>query len=199
MRFSVVMTIVMCIAGSAVFAGDGNLTRSMSVKWIFSEEAAAAQSVPEHAWLADGDLLLYDPHQPEATRQFERFDVKSGKRRRAFDMQAAVHSLRSLLGGATPNVLPWPDAVDRKGERALYSLGVTLFLLELKAAEFTRLTATDDDSGLRFSPDGRKIAFVRQNDIWISDLDRCAEHAITHDGSEVVLNGRLSFECGEDH
>ena len=198
MRFSLV-TIVMCIASSAAFAGDSNLARNMGVKWIFGEEAAAAQSVPDHMWLEDGALLLYDAHEPEATRQFERLDVKSGKRRRAFDMQAAVRSLRSLIGATAPNVLPWPDALDRKGEWALYSLDGTLFLLDLTAAEFTRLTgSTDDDNGARFSPDGKKIAFVRQNNIWIYDLNRHTEHAITHDGSEVVLNGRLSFEYGED-
>ena len=53
-------------------------------------------------------------------------------------------------------------------------------------------------TALGFSPTERKSLLFDQNNIWIYDLNRHTEHAITHDGSEVVLNGRLSFEYGED-
>ena len=100
MRFSLV-TIVMCIAGSAAFAGDSNLARNMGVKkWIFGEVRLQPLNpcrISKRGWRTRA-LLLYDAHESQRRRvNLSGLDVKSGKRRPpAFDMQAAVRSLRSL-------------------------------------------------------------------------------------------------------
>jgi hypothetical protein len=50
----------------------------------------------------------------------------------------------------------------------------------------------------RLSPDGKKVAFVRDNDLYVYDLAAKKETRLTSDGSETVLNGTLSWLYWEE-
>ena len=50
----------------------------------------------------------------------------------------------------------------------------------------------------RLSPDGRSVAFARDNDLYVLDLASRAERRLTSDGSATVLNGVLSFVYWEE-
>lgn len=45
----------------------------------------------------------------------------------------------------------------------------------------------------RVSPDGRQVAFVRDNDLYTLDIATGTERRYTYDGSEDILNGRASM------
>ncbi len=62
------------------------------------------------------------------------------------------------------------------------------------------LTSTDvDEEDPKFSPDGRYIAFVRSNDLWLYDLDSGTERRLTHDGEEGrTLNGKTDWVYWEE-
>ena len=40
----------------------------LSLEWVFSEEGKTATSVPDHAWLDNGLLMLYDKRVPMIER-----------------------------------------------------------------------------------------------------------------------------------
>ena len=48
------------------------------------------------------------------------------------------------------------------------------------------------------SPDGRKVAFTRDNDLYVVDLVSGLEQRLTFDGSETILNGRASWVYMEE-
>jgi len=50
----------------------------------------------------------------------------------------------------------------------------------------------------KFSPDGRKVAFVRDNNLYATDLATGAETALTTDGSENVINGTSDWVYEEE-
>jgi dipeptidyl-peptidase-4 len=95
--------------------------------------------------------------------------------------------------------LDWPEAFDPQGRRALYVLKGDLFVLDLAAARFARLTKTEaEEQSPGFSPDGRRVAFVRAHDLYVSDAETGAETRVTRDGSETTLNGSLSWVYWEE-
>lgn len=51
---------------------------------------------------------------------------------------------------------------------------------------------------LTFSPDVSKMAFTRDNDLWVVDIASKAETRLTFDGSEVILNGYASWVYYEE-
>lgn len=175
--------------------------RQITVEWANSDEGGvAATAVPRFAWTSANDLLLLDVRKPKGERTLERADPASGARKPALDRAAAFASLEALLGkAAIPDELKWPDSLDRAGRIALYVFEGDLFALELAASRFTRLTRTPEPESVpRLSPDGRKAAFVRGNDLYVADLGSRAEARLTVDGGADVLNGTLSWVYWEE-
>jgi dipeptidyl-peptidase-4 len=172
----------------------------LPLEWVFSDEGRRVASVPAHVWRTDGKLMLYDARRAPAQRAFELFDPATGTQRPALDMAAAVASLNTLLPAAeAKQTLDWPDAFDASGRHALYLLHGDLFVLDISAARFTRLTKTDvEERAPQFAPDGQRLAFVRANDLYVVDLNTQKEARITTDGSETTLNGTLSWVYWEE-
>jgi len=50
----------------------------------------------------------------------------------------------------------------------------------------------------KFSPDGRMVGFVRDNNLYVTDLATGAETALTKDGSENVINGTSDWVYEEE-
>ncbi len=50
----------------------------------------------------------------------------------------------------------------------------------------------------KFSPDGRKVGFVRDNNIYVTDLASGSETALTRDGGENVINGTSDWVYEEE-
>ena len=50
----------------------------------------------------------------------------------------------------------------------------------------------------KFSPDGRMVGFVRDNNLYVTDLATGAETALTTDGSETVINGTSDWVYEEE-
>src|SRR5881628_922466 len=50
----------------------------------------------------------------------------------------------------------------------------------------------------KFSPDGRMVAFVRANNIYVTDLTTGAETALTADGNDDVINGTSDWVYEEE-
>lgn len=50
----------------------------------------------------------------------------------------------------------------------------------------------------KFSPDGRMVAFVRANDLWVTDLASGQSRRLTTDGSDDVINGATDWVYEEE-
>ena len=165
-----VLTVSLC--GAAPARSQTTAANGLTLEWIYGEEGRGVARVPAHAWLSDGRLLLFDVRRPEALRTFEVLDPSTGSRRPALDMSAAVAGLKALLpDSGVAQSLEWPEAFDAAGRRALYTFRGDLFVLDLAASRFTRLTKTEaEEQSPGFSPDGRRLAFVRAHDLYVIDL-----------------------------
>jgi dipeptidyl-peptidase-4 len=172
----------------------------LTIDWIFGPEGRSVARLPQSVWLNGGTLLMLDTRRPEGERTFELLDPATGTRRPALDMARAMSGLKALSVETAPGAtLSWPIAFDGSGRRALYGFKGDLFLLDLPGARFTRVTTTDaEEKCATFSPDGRKIGFVRAHDLFVYDIDGGREVRLTRDGAETLLNGTLSWVYWEE-
>jgi dipeptidyl-peptidase-4 len=176
----------------------GQASRDITVPWCYSDDGEAVGKVPKTYWTSEDDVLLLDETRPVASRALERVRAGTGERRPATDTVKAMASLKAALADA-PETLPWPDSFDRAGRLAAFVIDGDVFLLDLAAARFDRITRTPErESVARLSPDGRKVAFVRGNDLWVYDVASKTEARLTSDGSANVLNGALSWVYWEE-
>ena len=89
--------------------------------------------------------------------------------------------------------------VDDAGTRGVYLFDGDVYVLDFAGARFVRVTATPEPETLpRFSPDGTKLAYVRASDLYVYDLAADEEHRRTADGSDTILNGKLSYVYEEE-
>ncbi len=74
-----------------------------------------------------------------------------------------------------------------------------LYYIKLDGSEAKRLTSTPEAEELvNFSPDGRFLAYVSANDLWVVDVEEGTPRAITKDGSDTILNGKSSWVYYEE-
>jgi dipeptidyl-peptidase-4 len=82
---------------------------------------------------------------------------------------------------------------------ALYTLKGDLYLLDTPERTVRRLTAVEGEERTpTFSPDGKYVAFTRNNDLFTVEIATSKETRHTTDGSDVILNGWASWVYYEE-
>ena len=66
------------------------------------------------------------------------------------------------------------------------------------ADDDSRRVTPDGTSAARLSPDGKRIAYVRDADLFVADIDSDAERRLTNDGGGTVTNGLPEFIAQEE-
>ena len=184
-------------------APQSTAPEKLSLDLLFSPAARQATALPTTQWLPDGTALLLDRRLPPEKAVIERFDPATGKREPALDAAKALSSLNTLLDARNeekmPAVLPFPEDLDPSGQTALYTFFGDVFLLDLPTATFRRVVRTAaEEQNVKFSPDGRQLASVRGNNLYVLDRATGKEKALTKDGSSTLLNGTLSWVYWEE-
>lgn len=89
--------------------------------------------------------------------------------------------------------------LSRDGRKILFSLSGRLFLVDRGTGAAVELP---EEGGPpiqpRFSPDGRKVAVVRDGDLWVIDLDGRIQRRLTKRSSPSITNGLAEFIAQEE-
>jgi dipeptidyl-peptidase 4 len=174
-------------------------TTSVSIEKIFDPAFLSKLGTPEYTWLQNGSVLLLDNRVNPEKRTFELLNPKSGKREPTGDPAIILASLKKVLGPEAPSNLSWPDAIAGRGDRVLYLLAGDIFIINLPGNDVKRLTQTPStEESPAFSPDGKWVSFIRDNDIYIIDVAGGQEKALTTGSSATLLNGKLSWVYWEE-
>ena len=161
-------------------------------------------TVPNIRWLQDGKhyLLANDPARTDLPR-LQKVDALSGTATPFLD-SAKMQAAFAALGGVTDQ-----DA-KQLANRGSYELNNDetavlinwnndLFYYELGSDKAVRVTNNpEEEVGETFSPDGRMLGFVRNNNIYVYDIAAQRERSLTTDGSPKILNGRLDWVYQEE-
>lgn len=140
----------------------------------------------------DGKVTAYvvvDASRGTETPLFDRDDLVARLQKEAgLERDAAVKLLRD-------SVLP----MNATFTAALISARDDLFVYRFKTRTLERLTSTPaKEEEALFSPDGARVAFLRDNDIHLIDVDSLRERRLTTGGSETLLNGKLDYVYQEE-
>jgi dipeptidyl-peptidase-4 len=103
-----------------------------------------------------------------------------------------MESYRTIVGqGIEPGN---PAASDESYKHLLYVREGDFYFLDTGTKEFRRLTHEPADrKNPAFSPDGKYIAFTRENNLCAIEVSSGKEFQYTGDGSDVVYNGWASW------
>jgi len=86
------------------------------------------------------------------------------------------------------------------GQALLFPLGGDLYHLRLgESQKVARLTQTEAfETDPKVSPQGKFVAFIREQNIYVVDIDSGEERQLTRDGSGQIKNGMAEFVAQEE-
>jgi dipeptidyl-peptidase 4 len=159
-----------------------------------------AFNLPRTWWLEDNTAVIYDSRKPGPELTLEKLDPVTGKRTVMLDRVKAEESFKKLFPeGKAPRFSPVPNSFTKSGKYGYYLIKGDIFLIDIPAANVTRITETPEtEKSVNFSPDGNKIAFVRETDLYVYDINIKKEIRLTSDGTKTLLNGTLSWVYWEE-
>ena len=186
---------VLALWASQLLAGE----KALTLERLFGEPPLDGTLPREVTWLpgaASFSFLENSGAGKEARTTLVVEDAATGKRE-AVVADADLTAFGEGDAAVRPRLegYQWsPDA-----DALLLSGGGDLFVLARATRKVRRLTATPAEEELaRFSPDGRRVAFVRENDLVVLELASGKETRITTDGSPDRFNGKLDWVYTEE-
>jgi len=180
---------------------DSAAKQELTLERIHGEPPLLAPLPSEVQWLGGGKEITYlvGTGEDEAGRRaLIARAVPSGKER-VICLVDTVAVPPDLRRGEDDRFALSGHAWDRRGRLAVFAFRGDLFTVAAKDGRVARLTRTvEKEQDPTFSPDGKRIAFTRDNDLYVLDVDADAEVRITTTGCDSVLNGVLDWVYMEE-
>ena len=173
-----------------LFAGELSLAK------LF--DPGAMPKLTQTAWRPDGRMLTQVAKEEGGT-ELRGIDPATGKitfRLPWADLAPASAGEAASAAPISPASYLWSPQSDA----LLFSAGEDLFLYRLAGRSLQRLTDTPaEEEAATFSPDGRKLAYVRDGNLYVRDLTSGLESQLTTDGREnEILNGKNDWVYWEE-
>ena len=185
--------------------GDTLAAASLTIDRIFNTEDFAPQSLGQPRWLTDGSGYTKFEPAPGGGPDLVRYDAATGSR------TVLVAASRFVAPGQSKGFdvenYSWsPDGrrlliftnsqkVWRLNTRGDY------WMLDVSGRPPRKLGGDAAPSTLmfaKFSPDGRRIAYVRANDLYVEDAATGGITRLTSDGSRTTINGTFDWVYEEE-
>jgi dipeptidyl-peptidase-4 len=170
----------------------------LSVEKLFGPESEFSRpSAFNILWMPDGASFLYF-YRDGKLLELWRFDAAADKKELLLDWGNELKKIESKgyeaqeLGDANfaGHSSRAPVILSPDGKTLLLGRYGDLFLYDLEKLEFRRLTDTPQEEIYpSFSPDGGKVGFARDFDLYCIDLSTGAEKRLTHRENSLILNG----------
>lgn len=173
-----------------IFAsGTFSIDRPAPTRWL---EDGSGYTTLEQSNSADGhDIVRYHPETNERTVLVSAKQLTPQGKSKALDIADYVWS------DDGEKVLIFTNT---KRSWRTHTLG-DYWVLNRNNNELRQLGGNAPESTLqfaKFNPQGTKVAFVMQNNIYVQDLSRFTVSALTSDGSDTIVNGTFDWVNEEE-
>jgi dipeptidyl-peptidase 4 len=185
-----------------ILAAPAAAQEQLTLQRLFASADFRPQGLPAVRWMRDGQRYAYVVSEGGHTSLVAE-DARSGRR------TVLVDGTRLIPAGSQSPIsiedYRW-SADERK--LLIYTRSQPVWRQNTKGHYYVfdlaigRLTPVSTASGwqqfAKLSPDASRVGFVRDNDLFVTDLATGRETRLTHDGSEEVINGTFDWVYEEE-
>jgi len=189
--------------GSASAAAHPKPSKSLTVERIYSAPSLNGYSAQGIEWSPDAKRISFLDHRASGVEMWT-IDLETGERKilvpadvLAQVMQPAkTQAIQSTgLGRVQADNYRWSPS----GNSLLFIGSTHLVLLDLKTLMSKPLVAGEADiADPKFSPDGNWVSYVRDFNLWLTNVATGESRQLTTGGSEGVLKGQLDWLYPEE-
>lgn len=152
-------------------------------------------------WIDDTTFIWPKKNGQGDFVEWRLFDVTTGKQRPLIHRAKLAQALEAagLPAKVAVEAAESEDVVfDAKKSAVLLDVSDDIYLYSFTRGTATRLSSVPgEEEEATFSPDGQRVAFVRNNDLFVTDLAG-RERRLTTDGGAKKLNGELDWVYQEE-
>lgn len=159
------------------------------IRWL--EDGTYTTLEPSNAVRGGVDIVRHDP----ATTESEVMVSASALVSTGVDRPVALEGYWWSDDGGRLLIFTNSRRVWRSNTRGDY------WVLDRSTGRLRQVGASRPASSLmyaKFSPDGSRVAYVSENDIYVEDLESGSVTRLTSDGSRTILNGRFDWVYEEE-
>ncbi len=197
MKNTILLSLIVILVTSSLISQD-NL-KDISLKEIWKENEFESKSVrglnslkngKEYTMIKEGSLIVYDYHTGDSISTFiNKTELIIEGNKDTIKLDAF-----SMSGNEDRFLIPTnTESIYRRSTKSDY------FVWDVNTKKLTMLSNGGKQSLANFSPDGSKVAFVRDNNIYIVDIASGVENQITKDGKKNhIINGTCDWVYEEE-
>ncbi|MCH7683632.1 MAG: DPP IV N-terminal domain-containing protein, partial [Gemmatimonadetes bacterium] len=181
-------------------------TQPLTLDRIFASREFAPQRFGPARWLEGGSYTTLEPLQAvDGAVEIVRYDAGSGRR----EVMISAAQLTPPTQ-ATPLLIEdysWSADGDRllifTNSRRVWRRNTRgdYWVLDVGIGRLRQLGGDAPESTLmfaKFSPDGDRVGYVRQNNVYVEDLTSGRITQLTRDGSTTIINGTFDWVYEEE-
>jgi dipeptidyl-peptidase-4 len=179
----------------------------LTLERIFKEDDFKLNSFGPAVWLEDGSgyTTLEVSKKFPRTKEIIKYDPKSGKRSILVNAEQLIPNddqYPLLITNYQWSVDGKKLLIFTNSERVWrYETRGDYWVLDLNSGELSQLGKFAKPATMmfaKFSPDGKKVGYVVNNNIFVEDLKTFNVIQLTHDGSSRIINGTFDWVYEEE-
>lgn len=180
-------------------------TSMLTLERLFSREFAG-KSFGESRWLDDSTYTTVEPPPGGTGDELVRYDAATARR----TVLVGVDALKPQGQTSALALEGYEWSADR-GRLMIFTNSARVWrgntrgdfwILDVASRRLRKLGGSDAKPSTlqfaKFSPDGRRVAYVRENDIYVESLDDGRITRLTHNGSKTTINGTFDWVHEEE-
>ncbi|KUJ83483.1 S9 family peptidase [Microbulbifer flavimaris] len=198
---------ILCLLGGMIAAQSS--AEQLTIERMFSDPALDGTAPRALEYSPDGQRVTFLKGREEDYDRYDlwEYNIADGETRMLVDSdrlhqgeenlsdEEKARRERQRIYGTGIMEYTWSE----KGDSLLFPLAGDVFYYELAKGEARRLTETEAfETDVRVSPQGRYVSFIREQDIFIVDLETGKERQLTTDGEGPIKNGMAEFVAQEE-
>ncbi|MEO1038525.1 MAG: S9 family peptidase [Pseudomonadota bacterium] len=190
----------------AAFAQTGE---PLTVERVYASPSLSGPTPRAVRFSPDGERIsfLRAKEEDRTVLDLWAMDVADGRTYRLVDAQVLAPEERELseaeiqfrerarISQSGVVAYDWDEA----GEAVLVPLDGDVFYIDVESGEARRLMQTDAfETDARISPRGGYVSFIREQNLWLHDLESGEERALTTEGGALISWGVAEFVAQEE-
>lgn len=196
LRKNFFMIIILVSVGFLLNSSDSNAQKKkLTYKQTFMfAEPRLTGSLPQLKGWLDGDYYLEEKRNPEQPGNNVLMKINAGNGSEEIFIDYAV------VNEVLPEGFNIQGAIaDNSYDGFLFNQKNDLYYFSRSEEVFKRLTNdSDEEKNPQFSPDGKKIAYTKNYNLYVFNIETDTEKQLTQDGGGLIYNGWASWVYMEE-
>lgn len=207
MRFNMVG----CLLALYLFIGGGIMVQAQQLELarLFADPALSGATPRSLSMAPDGSRVTYLKGKTTDADRLDlwEYNINDGEHRLLVDSDSLISGTEVLSDeekARRERMRLFASGIisyswSKNSDALLFPLNGDLYYYQLSKSKAIKLTDTDEfETDATISPTGNKVAFIRQQNLFVLDIASGKETQLTQDGGGVIKNGMAEFVAQEE-